>query len=84
MPFAHQYNGAPFMAGRRKGRRPLLPYRWHGDNPVTFTSYLKHTMEHGHANDRARQFLFGLLLVSEPAVHRFPAAAAGQPIASRK
>ena len=31
-------------------------YRWHGDNPVTFKRYLKHTMEHGHANDRADNF----------------------------
>jgi hypothetical protein len=31
-------------------------YRWHGDNPVTFRRYLKHTMEHGHANDRGANF----------------------------
>jgi hypothetical protein len=33
-----------------------LCYRWHGDNPVTFTRYLKHTMEHGHANHRPDDF----------------------------
>jgi hypothetical protein len=52
VPFAHRYYGAPLiiMAERTGGR--YCCYRWHGDNPVTFTSYLKHTMEHGHGNDR--------------------------------
>jgi Protein of unknown function (DUF2961) len=27
-------------------------YRWHADNPVTFTRYLKYTLEHGTADDR--------------------------------
>jgi len=31
-------------------------YRWHADNPVTFTRYMRHTMEHGHANHRADNF----------------------------
>jgi hypothetical protein len=54
--FAHQYNGAPFMqSAERTGGRYCL-YRFHGDNPVTFTRYMKHTMEHGHANDRADNF----------------------------
>ena len=26
------------------------------NNPVTFTRYLKHTMEHGHANNRGEHF----------------------------
>jgi hypothetical protein len=56
IPFAHLYNGAPLMiAAERTGGRYCL-YRWHADNPVTFTRYLKHTMEHGHANDRADNF----------------------------
>ncbi len=56
IPFAHLYNGAPLMiAPERTGGRYCL-YRWHADNPVTFTRYLKHTMEHGHANDRADNF----------------------------
>jgi hypothetical protein len=52
VPFAHRYYGAPLiiMAERTGGR--YCCYRWHGDNPVTFTRYLKHTMEHGHGNDR--------------------------------
>ncbi|HUJ20715.1 MAG TPA: glycoside hydrolase family 172 protein [Bryobacteraceae bacterium] len=54
--FAHLYNGAPLMiAPERAGGRYCL-YRWHADNPVTFTRYLKHTMEHGHADDRADNF----------------------------
>jgi hypothetical protein len=56
VPFAHLYNGAPFIsAAERTGGRYCL-YRWHGDNPVTFTRYLRHTMEHGHANHRADNF----------------------------
>ncbi len=55
-PFAHHYYGAPLiiMPERTGGR--YCCYRWHGDNPVTFTKYLKHTMEHGHANDRGDNF----------------------------
>ncbi len=51
-PFAHHFYGAPLitMAERTGGR--YCCYRWHGDNPITFTRYLKHTLEHGHANDR--------------------------------
>jgi len=55
-PFAHQYNGAPFIADAEKTGGRYCLYRWHGDNPVTFTRYMKHTMEHGHANDRADNF----------------------------
>ncbi len=55
-PFAHHYYGAPqiVMAERTGGR--YCCYRWHGDNPVTFRRYLKHTMEHGHANNRGDNF----------------------------
>jgi hypothetical protein len=52
VPFGYLYNGAPYIAlGERTGGRTVM-YRWHADNPVTFTTYLKHTIEHGHANDR--------------------------------
>jgi hypothetical protein len=52
IPFAHLYQGAPYIAiSERAGGRYCL-YRWHADNPVTFNSYIKHTIEHGHANDR--------------------------------
>jgi hypothetical protein len=56
IPFAHRFYGAPLMvAPERTGGRYCV-YRWHGDNPVTFTKYMKHTMEHGHANDRGDNF----------------------------
>jgi hypothetical protein len=56
IPFGYLYNGAPFMvAPERPGGRYCL-YRWHADNPITFTKYLKHTIEHGHANHRADNF----------------------------
>jgi hypothetical protein len=56
IPFAHLQNGAQFIqSAERTGGRYCL-YRWHGDNPVTFTRYMKHTMEHGHANHRADNF----------------------------
>jgi hypothetical protein len=56
VPFAHLYNGAPFMVDpERAGGRYCL-YRWHADNPITFNSYLKYTIEHGHANHRADNY----------------------------
>jgi hypothetical protein len=56
VPFAHLYNGAPLIvAAERPGGRYCL-YRWHADNPITFTKYLKHTIEHGHADHRADNF----------------------------
>jgi hypothetical protein len=55
-PFAHLYNGAPFIANAEHTGGRYCLYRWHADNPVTFTRYLRHTMEHGHADDRADNF----------------------------
>ncbi len=53
VPFGNLWNGAPLIqAAERSGGRYCL-YRWHADNPVTFTRFLKHTIEHGHANHRA-------------------------------
>ncbi len=50
--FAHLYNGAPYIAiPERTGGRYCL-YRWHPDAPVTSNRYLKHTIEHGHADNR--------------------------------
>jgi hypothetical protein len=55
-PFAHrQYGAQAISLPERTGGRYLC-YRFHGDNPVTFQRYLKHTMEHGHANHRADNF----------------------------
>ena len=67
IPFAHLYNGAPYIAiPERTGGRYCL-YRWHADNPVTFDRYMKHTIEHGHANDRHDCFYsVGYWYQSEP------------------
>jgi D-arabinan exo alpha-(1,3)/(1,5)-arabinofuranosidase (non-reducing end) len=67
IPFAHLYNGAPYIAiPERTGGRYCL-YRWHADNPVTFDKYMKHTIEHGHANDRHDCFYsVGYWYQSEP------------------
>ncbi len=55
-PFAYQQYGAPMIInGERTGGRYCC-YRWHGDNPVSFGHYMKHTIEHGHANDRGDNF----------------------------
>ena len=55
-PFGYLYNGAPYISNAElQGGRYCL-YRWHADNPITFGRYLKHTIEHGHANDRADHF----------------------------
>jgi hypothetical protein len=56
MPFGHDQYGAPLIAAAEHTGGRYCCYRWHGDNPVTFTRYLKHTMEHGHANDRGDNF----------------------------
>jgi hypothetical protein len=54
--FSHHQYGAPIIQSpERTGGRYCL-YRFHGENPVTFTRYMKHTMEHGHANDRGDNF----------------------------
>ena len=73
IPFAHLWNGAPLIqSAERAGGRYCL-YRWHADNPVTFTRYLKHTIEHGHANHRADSFYsVGYWYQSEPYTE-FPA-----------
>lgn len=56
IPFAHLYNGAQFIQSAEHGGGRYLMYRWHADNPVTFQRYLKHSIEHGHANDRGDNF----------------------------
>lgn len=50
--FAHRMYGAQHIEKPEQVGGEYLCYRWHGDNPVTFTKYLKHTLEHGHANHR--------------------------------
>ena len=51
-------NGAPLIANAERTGGRYCCYRWHGDNPVTFERSLKHTMEHGHANDRGDDFFW--------------------------
>ncbi len=51
----HQYGAQLIQSPERTGGRYCC-YRFHGDNPVTFTKYLKHTMEHGHANNRSDMY----------------------------
>ena len=55
-PFAHSMYGAPLIAAPERTGGRYCCYRWHGDNPVTFERFLKHTMEHGYANDRGDNF----------------------------
>jgi hypothetical protein len=55
-PFAHSMYGAPLIVAPERTGGRYCCYRWHGDNPVTFERYLKHTMEHGHANNRGDNF----------------------------
>lgn len=54
--FSHHMYGAHYIQLPERTGGRYLCYRWHGDNPVTFTRYLKHTMEHGHANNRGDNF----------------------------
>lgn len=55
-PFSHHQYGAPLIQSAERVGGRYCCYRFHGDNPITFTSYLRHTIEHGHANDRADSF----------------------------
>jgi hypothetical protein len=56
VPFSHSMYGAPIIVNPERVGGRYCCYRWHGDNPVTFEKYLKHTMEHGHGNDRGDNF----------------------------
>jgi hypothetical protein len=56
VPFSHKMYGAPLIVAPERVGGRYCCYRWHGDNPVAFERYLKHTMEHGHANDRGDNF----------------------------
>jgi hypothetical protein len=55
-PFGHRMYGAPLIAAAERTGGRYCCYRWHGDNPVTFERYMRHTMEHGHSNDRGDNF----------------------------
>jgi Protein of unknown function (DUF2961) len=56
IPFGHTMYGAPLIVNPERTGGRYCCYRWHGDNPVTFERYLKHTIEHGHANDRGDNY----------------------------
>ena len=72
-PFAHHQYGAPMIALPERTGGRYLCYRFHGDNPVTFERYMKHTMEHGHANHRADNFYSCCYWYQDKPADRFPA-----------
>jgi hypothetical protein len=73
IPFSHHFYGAPLIVNPERAGGRYCCYRWHGDNPVTFTRYLKHTMEHGHANDRADNFYSAAFWYQSEPFTDFPA-----------
>jgi hypothetical protein len=73
IPFGHHFYGAPLIVNPERAGGRYCCYRWHGDNPVTFTRYLKHTMEHGHANDRADNFYSAAFWYQSEPFTDFPA-----------
>ena len=74
--FAHLYNGASYITGPERVGGRYVCYRWHADNPVTFTKYMKHTIEHGHANHRADNFYSCCYWYQSEPHLRFPKIAA--------
>jgi Protein of unknown function (DUF2961) len=79
-PFSHHMYGAPLIQSAEKVGGRYCLYRFHGDNPVTFSSYMKHSMEHGHANDRADNFYSCAFWYQEHPYTDFPAM---PPVAQR-
>lgn len=53
--FAYPLYGAPVVGKELAGERSSV-YRFHLDSPITFTKYMKATIEHGHANDRSDNY----------------------------
>ncbi|MEO7143329.1 MAG: glycoside hydrolase family 172 protein [Bryobacteraceae bacterium] len=78
--FGHHYYGAPLIAAPERTGGRYCCYRWHGDNPVTFQRYLKHTIEHGHANDRGDNFFSVCYWYQTEPYTEFPSLA---PVAER-
>ena len=54
-PFSYGLFGAPVVGAERKDARWSV-YRFHLDSPIPFTTSLRATIEHGHANDRADNY----------------------------
>jgi hypothetical protein len=65
--------GAPLIAAPERTGGRWCCYRWHGDNPVTFQRYLRHTIEHGHANDRGDNFFSACYWYQSEPYTNFPA-----------
>jgi hypothetical protein len=78
--FAHAMYGAPLIVNAERTGGRYCCYRWHGDNPITFERYLKHTMEHGHANDRGDNFFSAAYWYQSTPFTDFPAL---PPVAQR-
>jgi hypothetical protein len=72
-PFSHHQYGAPLIQSPERVGGRYCMYRFHGDNPVTFMRYLKHTMEHGHANDRGDNFYSCAYWYQDQPATEFPA-----------
>jgi hypothetical protein len=73
IPFAHHFYGAPLIVNPERAGGRYCCYRWHGDNPVTFTKYLKHTIEHGHADDRGDNYFSAAFWYQSEPFTDFPA-----------
>ena len=73
IPFAHRQYGAPMIIAAELTGGRYCCYRWHGDNPVTFQRYLRHTIEHGHANDRGDNFFSSCYWYQSEPYTNFPA-----------
>jgi hypothetical protein len=73
IPFAHHFYGAPLIVNPERAGGRYCCYRWHGDNPVTFTKYLKHTIEHGHADDRGDNYYSAAFWYQSEPFTDFPA-----------
>ena len=54
-PFSYALFGAPVKGAELAGSRSSV-YRFHLDSPIPFTTSLRATIEHGHANHRSDNF----------------------------
>jgi hypothetical protein len=54
-PFSYQLYGAPVLGGEHAGSRTSV-YRFNLNSPITFTTSIKATIEHGNANHRSDNF----------------------------
>jgi len=54
--FAHRLHGATILQSAGMPGGICQMYRWHADNPITFTTYMKHTIEHGNQNTRSDNY----------------------------